>query len=209
MNYNGMKRLVYIYQLTLKNMILDYTTGSVNFRDTGAFINMIAQKSVMQEKRLYRGGKTDYCQSEEEIGSPKTIVNLRQGPDKRSFSAERMLHYPIYNSLEKYTTTTQEVRMWMNDIFHTFEDPALPLPLFVHCLSGKDRTGIVVGCLLTILEIPRDIIVEEYLLSDGNVSRELFIKAMEGIGDPQHYFRRINYPQIKTNLIRWFLVKDN
>jgi len=184
---------------------LDYTTGSVNFRDVGAFINLIAGHEMMYENLLFRGGKTDYCKSGKEIGSPKTILNLRQGRDKHQFTTERMLHFPVSNNHEKYNTSVPEVRTWLNDLFGTFEDPTLPLPLFVHCLSGKDRTGIVVGCLLTILDLPRELIVEEYLLSDGDVRKELFDKALDGISHPEMYFKKLDYPKIKSNLNHWFL----
>ena len=186
-------------------MQLDYTTGSVNFRDVGAFINLIAGHEMMYKNLLFRGGKTDYCKSEKEIGSPKTIINLRQGKDKHQFTAEWMLHFPVSNDHEKYNTSIPDVRIWLNEVIKTFEDSSLPLPLFVHCLSGKDRTGIVIGCLLMILDIPRELIVEEYLLSDGDVRKELFDKALDGIGHPEMYFKKRDYPKIKSNLTHWFL----
>lgn len=37
-------------------MTLDYSTGSVNFRDVGACVNRIMQSDVMLEGRLFRGG---------------------------------------------------------------------------------------------------------------------------------------------------------
>ena len=40
-------------------------------------------------------------------------------------------------------------------------------PLLVHCSAGKDRTGFVVAMLLHALEVPRDIITEDYLASQG------------------------------------------
>ena len=47
-----------------------------------------------------------------------------------------------------------------------FEKPLKRYPLFIHCLSGKDRTGSVVAAILLVLGIGRDVIREEYLLSD-------------------------------------------
>lgn len=187
-------------------MGLDYTTGSVNFRDVGAFVNLIAGHDLMHENLLFRGGKTDFCKSGKEIGSPKTIINLRQGKDKQQFNAKRMIHFPVSNDHEKYNTSDPEVRVWLNNVFRIFEDPILPLPLFVHCLSGKDRTGIVIGCLLSILGIPREIIVEEYLLSDGELHNDLFIKAIEGVEKDEKYFRRLDLQIITTNLTNLFLV---
>ena len=78
------------------------------------------------------------------------------------------------------------------------------MPVFVHCMSGKDRTGIVVGVLLILLGIPRDIIVEEYLLSDGDISKDLFTGALDGIGNPDRYFSGLDLEKIKGNLLHWF-----
>lgn len=40
-------------------MGLDYTYGSVNFRDIGEFVNLIAEREIMQKDKLFRGGKTN------------------------------------------------------------------------------------------------------------------------------------------------------
>ncbi len=186
-------------------MPLDYTIGSVNFRDVGEFVNLIAGKKLMNEGVLFRGGKTDFCETANEIGNPKTIINLRKGEDKKSFKAKN-LHFPISNDHEKYITTKYEVRMWLNDIFRTFENPALKHPVFVHCLSGKDRTGIVIGIILTLTGISREIIVEEYLLSDGDVNKEMFIGALNGLGDIDGFFDRVDLGKITQNLKKWYLV---
>jgi len=39
------------------------------------------------------------------------------------------------------------------------------LPLVFHCAAGKDRTGFVAALLLSALDIPREAIVEDYLLT--------------------------------------------
>lgn len=39
------------------------------------------------------------------------------------------------------------------------------LPALIHCTAGKDRTGFVVAMLLLALDIPRDTVFEDYLLS--------------------------------------------
>ncbi|MBL6750035.1 MAG: tyrosine-protein phosphatase [Nevskia sp.] len=40
------------------------------------------------------------------------------------------------------------------------------LPALIHCTSGKDRTGYGTAMVLLALGVPREIIVEDYLLSD-------------------------------------------
>ncbi len=185
-------------------MSLDHTSGSVNFRDVGEFVNLLSGKELMREKRLFRGGKTDFCLTASDIETPGTIINLRQRQDTRDFGA-RMIHCPVSNDIEKYNTTVPEVRIWLHSVFRKFENHELPMPLFIHCLSGKDRTGIVIGVVLIMLNIPREIILEEYLLSEGELQRELFNDAMEGIGNPVVYFRKLDVLRISDNLSGWFL----
>jgi protein-tyrosine phosphatase len=40
------------------------------------------------------------------------------------------------------------------------------LPAVEHCTSGKDRTGVFSAILLTALGIPRDVVVQDYLLTE-------------------------------------------
>jgi protein-tyrosine phosphatase len=41
-----------------------------------------------------------------------------------------------------------------------------PGPVVVHCLGGKDRTGLVAAILLRLAGVPIDVIVEDYALSE-------------------------------------------
>jgi protein-tyrosine phosphatase len=40
------------------------------------------------------------------------------------------------------------------------------LPAVEHCTSGKDRTGVFSAILLTILDVPRDTVIQDYLLTE-------------------------------------------
>jgi protein-tyrosine phosphatase len=179
-------------------MGLDYSDGSVNFRDVGEFVNLIAGKDLMAERILLRGGKTDFVKEPEEILNPKTIVNLRKGHDIQTFGAD-YFHFPLDNKIEKYHTGQPDVKKWLNEIFKVFENENIKFPVFIHCLSGKDRTGIVVAILLKILGIPQEIILEEYLLSDGEVHKDLIETALDEIGDFERYFKRVDLNKIRKN----------
>lgn len=40
-------------------------------------------------------------------------------------------------------------------------------PLLFHCSAGRDRTGVAAALILTALGVPRETIIQDYLLSDG------------------------------------------
>ena len=181
-------------------MGLDYTQGCVNFRDVGEFVNTIAGESLMPTGRLLRGGKLDYVRSASSIGSPGTIISLRGSPDARMFAAD-YYHFPASNDIEKYETHRAEVRKWLNDVVSLFEKPNLHYPILIHCTSGKDRTGIVVAALLRILGIPDSIIIEEYLLSSGEVKEEWIREALDGIGPPETYFKRLDLIAVGQSIL--------
>ena len=53
------------------------------------------------------------------------------------------------------------------DVLHHIIAPATA-PHLVHCTSGKDRTGLVAAFLLLALEVPRDVVIDDYELSNGD-----------------------------------------
>jgi tyrosine-protein phosphatase SIW14 len=94
---------------------------------------------------LYRGGRPDQAGVEalKQMGV-KTIIDLEN--DDQAVATEQtwarqdglfFIHEPM-NGLE--TPRDAEV----DDILSKINDPALQ-PVFVHCLQGKDRTGLIVA----------------------------------------------------------------
>ena len=181
-------------------MGLDYTDGCVNLRDVGEYINLIVDKPILPEKVLYRGGSIDYINSDADIYRVKSIVNLRNRVDFDGRDAAYN-YFPMANKVEKYDTTQKGVRRWLNQIVRAFENPGLAYPVLIHCLSGKDRTGIVVASLLLILQIDVEAIVEEYLMSEGEVSRDLILQAIDGIGDVNTYFAGVDLDLVRRHIL--------
>ncbi len=186
-------------------MTLDYTKGCVNFRDAGEWINEIAGQNMVPTGKIFRGGKLEFIKSPEEISHPGTIVNLRNGPDPddKIFNSD-YFHFPTSNDYEKYETRHKKVRKWLNDIFMTFENEINNFPVLFHCTSGKDRTGVVVASLLKILNVKDAFIIEEYLLSDGDVKKERIISALNGIEPIDQYFNRVDLSILRNKITRNF-----
>ncbi len=181
-------------------MSLDYSAGCVNFRDVGECLNLLAGRAVLPVGRLLRGGKLEFVESAEAIGNPASIINLRKGVDplEKHFGAQGW-HFPISNDYEKYNTTDRVVRRWLNEVLECVANEVTALPVLFHCTSGKDRTGVVVACLLTLLGIEHELIIQEYLWSEGEVKREWIEGSLNGLGDVQEYFRKVDVKKLKTN----------
>ena len=188
-------------------MALDYSLSCVNFRDVGECLNLLAEDGFpagygggcvpLPTRRLLRGGKLAYVERAEQIGCPGTIINLRKGPDTEEthFGAEYW-HFPISNDYDKYNTADPAVHQWLVGIFHCLSEKVKRFPVFFHCTSGKDRTGVVIAALLAVLGVERECIVREYLWSDGEVERRWIETALDGIGNPKNYFNQVDLPAI-------------
>lgn len=87
-------------------------------------------------------------------------------------------------------------------VFATLAKPGT-LPVLVHCHGGKDRTGLAAALVLSLLDVPRQIIYEDYLLTNvatpedvpqGGVEKhwlEASFKAIEARhGDVDTYLRQ-------------------
>jgi protein-tyrosine phosphatase len=111
-------------------------------------------------------------------------------------------HFPLENKVEKYQTGQKEVRNWLNRIIKIFEREDVQFPVLIHCLSGKDRTGIVIAAILLILNVKPEIIIKEYLLSEGQVSEELIQIALDGVLSRKDYFNKVDLEKVKANLLK-------
>ncbi|WP_436771509.1 tyrosine-protein phosphatase [Yinghuangia sp. YIM S09857] len=60
-----------------------------------------------------------------------------------------------------YATIASQGAGHLADLVRVFADPAA-VPALVHCTAGKDRTGIVAACVLSLLDADEDTIVADY-----------------------------------------------
>lgn len=59
-------------------------------------------------------------------------------------------------------------------------DGSARLPALVHCSAGKDRTGFVIAMMLSALGVPREVIIEDYMLTEQSINRDRLIQETEG-----------------------------
>eukprot|EP01090_Pellita_catalonica_P010701 TRINITY_DN2213_c0_g2_i3.p1 TRINITY_DN2213_c0_g2~~TRINITY_DN2213_c0_g2_i3.p1 ORF type:complete len:217 (+),score=42.98 TRINITY_DN2213_c0_g2_i3:955-1605(+) len=150
-----------------------------NWRDVGVALALLQKDSAdkkvyLKPNKIFRCGLVDFC-THQELGSPGTILNLRMGEDTKTFDEAVWEHIGASNSLDKYHTEEGLVRVWLIKVMKLFENPNTKFPILIHCRSGKDRTGVVVAALLAMLDVPRDLIIKEFLLSKGAKEENLQI----------------------------------
>ncbi len=152
----------------------------VNFRDVGEVLGLWLDVSPIPPCRLFRGGRFDPMTTASELGSPRTILNLRRGPDPSHLPGVTYLHVPAEDGLENYDTRQRRVRLWLGKALSALATSEVAWPVYVHCTSGRDRTGVVVAAALLSIDVPREVVAEEYMLSEG-AARASIDLAIDGI----------------------------
>ena len=154
----------------------------VNFRDVGEVLGLWLDPSPIPTGRLFRGGRFDAITTANDLGSPRAILNLRRGPDPSHLAGTTCLHVPAEDQVENYDTRQRRVRLWLEKALSVLASPSTNWPVYVHCTSGRDRTGVVVAAILLSLDVPRQVVAEEYMLSEG-ADRPSIEQAIDGIAD--------------------------
>lgn len=170
-----------------------------SFRDVGESINVLAGSYLLPEGRLLRGGAIQDIDSLDAIGSPRSILNLQATADP-VWEFVVMVHCPAPSRGEDvYDARSRSVRAWLRSIVRRFATD-LPCPVYVHCFSGADRTGVVVASTLRILGIADETIAAEYCLSDGVLDGDPIRAFLNGVGDVRQHFRGIDLERMRTSL---------
>lgn len=164
--------------------------GCVNLRDVGG--HATRGGATLAWGRLFRGAAPTQVdpavamQLVRDVGI-RRVLDLRTGEEVREEGVPRWppdcehLHVPLFTSIQAH---------WPNPIDRTppstarlyFEmlqagTPALgrivallatppARPTLIHCAAGRDRTGIVIACLLDLLGVPEEVIAVDYALSE-------------------------------------------
>jgi protein-tyrosine phosphatase len=120
----------------------------------------------------------------------RAIIDLRTSDELQKRGVGQLgsscthLHYPLFETIRPNwisptdqsanATATRYLEM-LSDGTKTLAGTVIALseldvyPLAIHCAAGRDRTGIIVACVLDLLDVEDNAIASDYALSDRAV----------------------------------------
>ena len=195
-----------------KKMIEDYAErhypfeGSFNFRDIGGYKSKegrrvkkglyfrtgrqdrMTQKDLIQLKDLKIKTQIDLRKSEEILDQGKgplesmgaNYVNIPIIPEGGSERLSKLVGDTGISGKRYLGYLEFGPQSWL-EIFDILSKPN-NLPVVLHCTAGKDRTGVSTAFLLSILNVSRDLIEEDYKLTNLDTQRQAdFIENTVGL----------------------------
>ena len=177
--------------------MLDERMRVENYRDVGEWVNVLAGEQILRPGTLLRGGSIQSLTSLEVIGHPRTILNLQFNPDP-VWEGVTNIHLPSPREAgDVYETSLSDVRRWLRAVLTALEEGART-PVYVHCHSGRDRTGVVIAALLRVLGVDEEVIVLEYTASDGVPGEQTIRRSLADIGDPGEFFHGLEPSPLRS-----------
>ena len=190
-------------------------SASYNFRDVGGYTGLdgrtVSWRRLFRADSLHRLKGTDLA-AFHDLGV-RTVVDLR-----RPFEIERhgrvphsdgldyrnlVIEHVDWDSVEQPTDVAHE--RWLADRYLNFAedgraglaaalgviaDPATA-PVVVHCMAGKDRTGVVCALTLSLLGVSDAEIAQDYALTEvamASLTAYLQQNKPEAVQDKYHIF---------------------
>jgi protein-tyrosine phosphatase len=192
-----------------------------NFRDIGAYdagtTMAVAIGRVFRSAALYDLTSTDVAIIR--TRGIRKIVDVRWPPFTTDSLLLNSFATHVYIPVGFSGTTATEIyqnlvrdngRQWCQ-VFNLLAD-LRNLPLNCHCEAGKDRTGVLTALILTLLGVEREMVIQDYLLSNTAyryVDRtwiEAALDAVDTSGGIELYLDAIGTPAsvrraVRTNLL--------
>lgn len=173
--------------------------GAANFRDLGGLETpdgrRVRRSRLFRRDALHRLTAAD-LESLNGFGI-NTVIDLRaedeirrNGSGPLSTTGIRHINFPIVDidvapdsratMPELYLGLMQAAAAGFRDLFQTLAEPEC-LPAIIHCMAGKDRTGVATALILSTLGISEETIVLDYALSETNMLRLLELGRGAGL----------------------------
>lgn len=171
----------------------------LNYRDVGASVTELAGSPLLPAGRLLRSGSIRDVNSLTEVGEPRTIISLQTRPDPPCASAATF-HCPApAQGANVYNAEAWAIRAWLKTTLrHLTGD--IGCPVLIHCLSGVDRTGVVIASLLRVAGLPDELIIAECRLSGGAPEGDSIRAFLRDVGDVRKYFRGLDLATLRETL---------
>jgi protein-tyrosine phosphatase len=169
--------------------------GTFNVRDVGTL--PVAGGGCVQSGLLYRGDSIDDITDAGERSARdlnlQTIIDLREPAERGNREppmgvGARCLQIPIFRgrfNFRQYDGLAPLYAAVIARAGHEIAEAIAPLaepralPALVHCTAGKDRTGLVVGLLLSALGVPDAEVAANYALTERYFGAELQQRAFQ------------------------------
>jgi protein-tyrosine phosphatase len=183
--------------------------GGINFRDLGGYANEegklvrwrkvlrcghlsnLSEKDLDELEKIGVNQIHDFRRQEEQKQSPSRPVRAKFIDDYQIsigdisrfweflFDGEltpESSHQLVVNSYRScIETVVPAFRKFMRGLVDNLDGVSV-----FHCSAGKDRTGMAAALILGAIDIPRDVIVEDYLLTQRHYNPERLIEIIEG-----------------------------
>ena len=181
--------------------------GALNIRDLGGY--RTRRGHVTRWRSLYRGDSPHLMPPEGDavlrVAGLRSVIDLRSGPETQDepnplAAAPGVAYHPIplfddlaptirdikaRNSDDLLLDLYMEALNAQSGAVHAVLATIAAAPegaVLFHCTAGKDRTGMAAALLLGALDVDRDTVMEDYLLTNQRYRRDA---AWEGQG-PEH-----------------------
>ena len=161
-------------------------TGGSNFRDIGGYPTVDGKR--VRFGLVFRSASTDYLTAADirlvqRLGI-RVFYDLRDAPERRPDRPDGVSFPPVITWPDQpsqsmdFSSGAAAERAMRDGYAHMPEAYARPIgdifrriaagdtPLAYNCSAGKDRTGLTTALLLTLLGVPRDIVMRDYMVSN-------------------------------------------
>ncbi|MCF8708826.1 tyrosine-protein phosphatase [Rhizorhapis sp. SPR117] len=169
-------------------------SGGFNLRDFGGYETVDGNR--VKTRTLYRSGVMSMLTPEDEAHLATlgiaTICDFRRGDERashptrwhagqtsyfaRDYSEDTGLLSRMYGKREKTAEMMRDLMIAVYRNIPTDHGPAYRVmferlaaghvPMLINCSAGKDRTGVGAALILSALDVPRETILQDYLLTN-------------------------------------------
>ena len=122
-----------------------------------------------------------------QIAAPAQLLNVFDNPQTAQAFLESGKTAALFEQVYRQLITLPSACAAYHKFFTDLSDETQQ-PVYFHCTTGKDRTGWAAASLLSLLEVPDELIMQEYLLTNEQLLPALqpvFDKFQAGGGDPE------------------------